>query len=41
MTPLMTASHKGHVDNVRLLVEAKAQLNKYAEVLYIAQKAIR
>ena len=30
-TPLMIASFKGHVDIVRLLVEAKAQLNRQTE----------
>ena len=31
-SPLMIASFKGHVDIVRLLVEAKAQLNTQIEV---------
>ena len=31
-TPLMEASFKGHVDIVRLLIEAKAQINTQKEV---------
>ena len=31
-TPLMTASFEGHIAIVRLLVEAKAQVNKQTEV---------
>ena len=31
-TPLMTASFEGHVDIVRLLIEAKAQINTQEEV---------
>ena len=32
MTPLMTASFEGHVDIVRILIEAKAQINTQEEV---------
>ena len=31
-TPLMTASFNGHVDIVRILIEAKAQINIQKEV---------
>ena len=31
-TPLMEASFEGHVDIVRLLIEAKAQINTQKEV---------
>ena len=31
-TPLMKASFEGHVDIVRLLIEAKAQINTQEEV---------
>ena len=31
-TPLMTASYEGHVDIVRILIEAKAQINMQEEV---------
>ena len=31
-TPLMTASIEGHVDIVRLLIEAKAEVNTQEEV---------
>ena len=33
-TPLMAASFKGHVNIVRLLIEAKAQINIQDEVCY-------
>ena len=32
VTPLMKASREGHVDIVRLLIEAKAQINTQKEV---------
>ena len=32
VTPLMTASFHGHVDIVRMLIEAKAQVNTQEEV---------
>ena len=32
VTPLMTASFDGHVDIVRILIEAKAQINTQNEV---------
>ena len=31
-TPLMTASFNGHVDIMRILIEAKAQINTQEEV---------
>ena len=31
-TPLMTASFEGHIDIVRILIEAKAQINTQEEV---------
>ena len=31
LTPLMKASFQGHVDIVRMLIEAKAQLNRQTE----------
>ena len=34
-TPLMAASFEGHVDIVRVLIEAKAQINTLDEVCYI------
>ena len=33
-TPLMTASFNGHVDIVRILIDAKAQINTQEEVCY-------
>ena len=38
-TPLMTASFEGHVNTVRLLIEAKAQLNMQTEVIVIPTPA--
>ena len=34
-TPLMRASFEGHIAIVRLLVEAKAQLNRQTEVSFL------
>ena len=39
-TPLKGASSKGHVDIVRLLIEAKAQINTQKEVLNSYQQTI-
>ena len=39
-TPLMRASREGHVDIVRLLIEAKAQINTQKEVLNSYQQTI-
>ena len=40
MTPLMKASFEGHVDVVRLLIEAKAQINTRRKVLNSYQQTI-
>ena len=35
-TPLMTASFEGHVDIVKIMIEAKAQINTQNEVRGVA-----